>query len=125
MYALEIQGSRSSVCGIFVVLRRMAKRGAGSGPDGVRMGKEMKDTSKEQWELSGVRAEPRDGDFSRWIAWLRGPVDTPYQGGLFELDIEIPSTYPFDAPKIKFVTQIWHPNISSVTVSCTARKLSL
>lgn len=31
------------------------------------------------------------------------------------LEIKIPETYPFNPPKVKFLTKIWHPNISSVT----------
>ncbi|XP_064637805.1 ubiquitin-conjugating enzyme E2 K-like [Lineus longissimus] len=46
---------------------------------------------------------------------IDGPPDTPYEGGVYKLDIEIPDTYPFTPPKVKFVTKIWHPNISSVT----------
>ncbi|CAD6197567.1 unnamed protein product [Caenorhabditis auriculariae] len=46
---------------------------------------------------------------------IRGPPDTPYEGGLFDLDIHIPENYPFTPPKIKFTTKIWHPNVSSQT----------
>ncbi|CAI5445316.1 unnamed protein product [Caenorhabditis angaria] len=46
---------------------------------------------------------------------IRGPPDTPYAGGLFDLEIKIPDSYPFSPPKIKFVTKIWHPNVSSQT----------
>ena len=38
-----------------------------------------------------------------------------YEGGTFLLEIKIPDTYPFNPPKVKFTTKIWHPNISSVT----------
>ena len=31
------------------------------------------------------------------------------------MDITIPESYPFNPPKVKFLTRIWHPNISSVT----------
>jgi ubiquitin-conjugating enzyme (huntingtin interacting protein 2) len=31
------------------------------------------------------------------------------------LEIHVPETYPFNPPKVKFLTKIWHPNISSVT----------
>lgn len=31
------------------------------------------------------------------------------------MEIKIPETYPFNPPKVKFITKIWHPNISSVT----------
>lgn len=46
---------------------------------------------------------------------ISGPPETPYAGGQFMLEILIPETYPFNPPKIKFLTKIWHPNISSVT----------
>lgn len=43
------------------------------------------------------------------------PPDTPYEFGTFLLEIHVPETYPFNPPKVKFLTKIWHPNISSVT----------
>jgi ubiquitin-protein ligase len=42
---------------------------------------------------------------------LRGPPDTPYEGGTFELLIHIPDNYPFKMPRVKFITKIYHPNI--------------
>eukprot|EP00597_Dinobryon_sp_UTEXLB2267_P006858 CAMPEP_0170082356 /NCGR_PEP_ID=MMETSP0019_2-20121128/17975_1 /TAXON_ID=98059 /ORGANISM="Dinobryon sp., Strain UTEXLB2267" /LENGTH=166 /DNA_ID=CAMNT_0010297207 /DNA_START=35 /DNA_END=535 /DNA_ORIENTATION=- len=46
---------------------------------------------------------------------IKGPDDSPYAGGLFEVDIVIPNDYPFSPPKMKFITKVWHPNVSSVT----------
>ena len=46
---------------------------------------------------------------------ITGPKDTAYEGGVFNVDIEIPSSYPFEPPKMKFSTKIWHPNVSSQT----------
>lgn len=46
---------------------------------------------------------------------IKGPEGTVYEGGIFDLDIEIPPEYPYAAPKIRFKTFVWHPNISSKT----------
>ncbi len=46
---------------------------------------------------------------------IKGPDDTPYAGGTFVVDITIPNEYPFSPPKMKFLTKVWHPNVSSVT----------
>ena len=46
---------------------------------------------------------------------LKGPDDTPYAGGTFEVDIVIPDDYPFTPPKMKFITKVFHPNVSSQT----------
>eukprot|EP00037_Helgoeca_nana_P010918 m.97036 g.97036 ORF g.97036 m.97036 type:complete len:204 (+) comp20501_c0_seq1:297-908(+) len=46
---------------------------------------------------------------------IPGPPDTPYAGGSFRLAITVPDSYPFSPPKVKFITKIWHPNISSQT----------
>jgi ubiquitin-conjugating enzyme (huntingtin interacting protein 2) len=49
------------------------------------------------------------------IATIKGPQDTAYEGGLFKVSIVIPASYPFEPPKMKFITKVWHPNISSQT----------
>ncbi|KAJ3391405.1 hypothetical protein HDU92_009065 [Lobulomyces angularis] len=46
---------------------------------------------------------------------VEGPLDTPYQNGIFKLEIILPDAYPFYPPKIKFLSKIYHPNISSQT----------
>lgn len=44
-----------------------------------------------------------------------GPPGTPYEGGNFIVDIQVPLEYPFKPPKMQFDTKVYHPNISSVT----------
>lgn len=55
------------------------------------------------------------GCIGRLKGTFNGPPDTPYEGGLFVVDIQIPDDYPYKPPKMKFDTRVYHPNISSQT----------
>ena len=64
---------------------------------------------------SGVDANPLPDDPTHLKGTIMGPKDTPFEGGTFIVDIVLPSSYPFEPPKCKFDTKIWHPNVSSQT----------
>jgi ubiquitin-conjugating enzyme E2 D/E len=66
-----------------------------------------------------IFAEPiSDANIKKWSATIIGPSGSPYEGGKFKLNIEIPNDYPFKPPYISFTTQIYHPNISSTGQIC-------
>lgn len=81
-----------------------------------RIQKECKEIicSKELQE-NGITIEPLDESLISIKGQIVGPPDSPYEGGIFYLDIKIPTDYPFKAPQVTFSTRIWHPNISSQT----------
>ncbi|KOB62990.1 hypothetical protein PFHG_04765 [Plasmodium falciparum HB3] len=79
----------------------------------LRLQKELKDIEKEN--VDEIDAHMKDTNIFEWVGFIKGPSGTPYEGGHFILDITIPNDYPYNPPKIKFNTKIWHPNISSQT----------
>ncbi|KAI8330227.1 ubiquitin-conjugating enzyme/RWD-like protein [Chlamydoabsidia padenii] len=52
-----------------------------------------------------------DEDLLTWKAQIAGLVNTPYEGGVFDLLIKIPTNYPMQPPTIIFTTVICHPNV--------------
>jgi len=63
-----------------------------------RLTKEMNEISNDPVE--GIDAAPLDGDLYHWQAMIDGPEGTPYDGGIFTIDIVFPPEYPFKAPKV-------------------------
>merc|ERR1712086_1053735 len=79
-----------------------------------RILKELKDLAAGK-EESGVFAETVGDDMRHWKGMLKGPDGTPYDGGVFEGDSVLTEEYPYNPPKMKFTTKVWHPNVSSQT----------
>ena len=67
----------------------------------------------EENPVSNCSAGPLEDDITHWNATIFGPENTPYENGVFRLDIHFVSEHPFKPPKIVFKTPIYHPNIST------------
>ena len=49
---------------------------------------------------------------------IAGPMDSPYEGGLFNLEFFLPPEYPMSPPKVRFLTKLYHPNIDRLGRIC-------
>ena len=54
-------------------------------------------------------------DLFNWVGVIIGPQGTPYENGIFRVSINFPTDYPFKPPHVKFITKVFHPNISFET----------
>ncbi|CAI6346660.1 unnamed protein product [Macrosiphum euphorbiae] len=81
-----------------------------------RIKREFKEVIKsEELAKCSIKVDLIGDSYTELKGEIAGPPDTPYEGGTFFLEIKVPETYPFNPPKVRFMTKIWHPNISSVT----------
>ncbi|KAG0169340.1 hypothetical protein DFQ28_003714 [Apophysomyces sp. BC1034] len=78
-----------------------------------RLLKELRDFGRDAKNHPEIveLAPQSDEDLLTWTAKLGGLEGTPYEGGIFDLTIRVPSNYPIHPPNIHFVTTICHPNI--------------
>lgn len=75
-----------------------------------RLNNEFKEFKKHT--ISNISACPIDDNLFEWEAIIIGPENTPYEQGLFKLNIYIPKDYPIKPPNVIFKTRIFHPNIN-------------
>jgi ubiquitin-conjugating enzyme E2 D/E len=81
-----------------------------------RLNKELAELKKNG--IPNISAGPSSDNIFEWVAIIEGPIGTPYEGGIFNLNISIPTNYPFKPPIVIFTTKIYHPNINSTGSIC-------
>lgn len=90
----------------------------------------------------GISASPSEDNMRYFNVMILGPSQSPYEGtrcehapafcstsrpaarrtcsrflfpgGVFKLELFLPEEYPMSAPKVRFLTKIYHPNIDKV-----------
>lgn len=60
----------------------------------------------------GCSASPAsDENLFVWNATIFGPDDTPWEGGIFHLKITFSESYPGKPPRVRFTSELFHPNV--------------
>ncbi|KAI4337480.1 hypothetical protein L6164_015892 [Bauhinia variegata] len=91
------------VCVISTVISMQASR--------ARLFKEYKEVQREKAVDPDIQLVCDDSNIFKWTALIKGPSETPYEGGVFQLAFAIPEQYPLQPPQVRFLTKIFHPNV--------------
>lgn len=66
----------------------------------------------------GIHVFPAPDDVHFWRALIEGPPGSPFEGGVFALNVTIPTNYPLGPPQITFATPVYHCNVSDSGKVC-------
>merc|ERR1712205_292215 len=66
----------------------------------------------------GISATPYEDNLRYFNVIIAGPQSSPYEGGIFKLELFLPGEYPMVPPKVRFLTKIYHPNIDKLGRIC-------
>ncbi|XP_067934223.1 ubiquitin-conjugating enzyme E2 N [Watersipora subatra] len=79
----------------------------------------VKETQRLMAEpVPGIQAVPDEANARYFKVVVAGPKDSPYEGGIFNLELFLPEEYPMAPPKVRFMTKIYHPNIDKLGRIC-------
>lgn len=62
---------------------------------------------------SGKGGRNTAGAARAMVVLLAGPRGSPFEGGVFRLQVDVPLDYPMAPPKMKFTTKLFHPNVGA------------
>jgi len=68
--------------------------------------------------IPGISATPKKDNLRYFDILISGPAGSPYEDGLFELEMFLPEDYPMVPPKVRFLTKIYHPNVDRLGRIC-------
>jgi len=82
-----------------------------------RLQKELKELCK--YPVEGFKVElANDGNLFEWVVYIAGPPDTLFHTGIFKAIMNFPEDYPNSPPKMKFLSEFWHPNVYNDGTVC-------
>merc|ERR1711976_41436 len=68
--------------------------------------------------IPGIYCQPKPQNLRYFNIQITGPEKTPYEGGVFKLEMFLPKNYPMVPPRVRFLTRIYHPNVDRLGRIC-------
>ncbi|KAK4400853.1 Ubiquitin-conjugating enzyme E2 5 [Sesamum angolense] len=67
--------------------------------------------------MTDYKVETINDGMQEFYVEFHGPKESPYQGGVWRIRVELPDAYPYKSPSIGFVNKIYHPNVDEMSGS--------
>jgi ubiquitin-conjugating enzyme E2 H len=67
--------------------------------------------------MSDYKVEMINDGMHEFYVNFNGPIDSPYQGGVWRVRVQLPDAYPYKSPSIGFVNKMYHPNVDEMSGS--------
>ncbi|XP_020887885.1 protein PEROXIN-4 isoform X2 [Arabidopsis lyrata subsp. lyrata] len=79
-----------------------------------RLFKEYKEVQREKVADPDIQLVCDDTNIFKWTALIKGPSETPYEGGVFQLAFAVPEPYPLQPPQtgeicLDILKNAWSP----------------
>lgn len=81
-----------------------------------RINREIADLAKE--ELGGMTLAPVESNMFVWKGSIPGPEGSPYEGGVFQVNIELMNDYPCVFAIMRVLWRSYSPQFAGAQILC-------
>ncbi|KAK5993725.1 E2 ubiquitin-conjugating enzyme 7 [Cladobotryum mycophilum] len=84
----------------------------------LNLGRVKRAAEKARAQQSITAGPVSEDDLLHWECLIQGPEGTPFEGGVFPAELKFPKDYPLAPPSMKFLSEVWHPNVYPSGLVC-------